>query len=499
MHSVLLYAHSELKWLTPGLAEELRARYDSDTILVCNTEQDRDFYRAKHPSTFKTILRSAVDYGSLQLDVGSESDVFREARKLEREFNFRFTDLIMNDRHMGIGFSPGGLKFAVSKWSRLSNYAKAVRTFSTRLRMDQREIEDHNISLIINPPKSMCVVARHMGIPVRFFTAVGYDDYFSWFSNEYMESNILRSVFDQTNGQQAPTLKDHYPIYKRTRTDMLDRARLTRMLREFAYEVTRYHYYRLRGYEKARGMVPFGQASAHYNTWAGFRELKRTRPRSLSNIKGRKYIYFPLGTEPEVTLTRDSPEFNHQEFAIQAIAKELPAGALIVVKEHLSTIGNRPRDFYRDLAKIPNLVFLDPTESGLAVMREAVCVATLNGTSGFEAAVQGISSIVFGCHARYLVVDHAHEVRSWHELRNLIDKVFYDHEDAFALEVRKRDGRRLLQATVSTSVDCVDMASQTAGNASAVKEIVDLLLETLKPIAPASKPSENSMPTATVN
>lgn len=479
--TVVVFAHSEQRGFLPHLARELKSRWDCRVMLIVNTAQDASHYAMQEAGTFDEILTSRSRLDSLLEPLADEFAIYEDARRLEAELNFRFTYLLLNDRHLGIGFSPGGLGYAESRWSRAATYAKALRSLSSQVEFSRRLLDQHDVALMINPPKACCVVAANAGVPYRYFTAVGYDDHHSWFVNEYMESNLLAAAFRAALPAGRKKLVDHYPIYQKTREDMLRRASSMRMAQNVAYEVLRYYYYCYKGYEKAKGMLPFGQAMAHFRIWSGFRELRSLSLKRLSDLAGKRFIYFPLSVEPEVTLTRDSPEFVHQEYAIHALAKELPAGVFLAVKEHIPAIGHRPLGYYRDISRIPNVVMLDPLERGLDAIQQSQFVATLNGTSGFEAVVNGVSSLVFGSHARYLAVPHAHEVASWHDIRGLVDRIIAERDDAVSKARRLEDGSRLLEAVAATSVDCAGIDFGRAFPESALSAIADLLEKTMEP------------------
>ena len=66
-----------------------------------------------------------------------------------------------------------------------------------------------------------------------------------------------------------------------------------------------------------------------------------------------------------------SPEYFYQLSCIAALSRDLPAGAILVVKETLAATGRRPRDFYAQIKEFKNVVMLDIRELGLEVVRAA--------------------------------------------------------------------------------------------------------------------------------
>ena len=122
---------------------------------------------------------------------------------------------------------------------------------------------------------------------------------------------------------------------------------------------------------------------------------------NLDNVSKYKYIFFPLQTEPEISVSGIANDFFFQLSAINLIARDLPANYRIIVKEHLLAIGRRPTNFYGQIRSLKNVLIADPTEHGVDYVKRSVVVAGLTGTSSWEAAVMGIPVISFSKNNAY--------------------------------------------------------------------------------------------------
>ncbi|HEY7609108.1 MAG TPA: hypothetical protein VIF14_07740 [Alphaproteobacteria bacterium] len=475
--SVLFFASPAASGFVPQLAEWLKARRGARVVLVANTEQDRDFYQRRHPGLFAEIATIHSLYTSLLEPLDDETRWIDEAAALERRFGFRFTHLLMDDRHLGLGFSAGGTRYPETRWARLGTRAKAIRAFVLQLRFLEKLIVAHKTTLIVNPTKTAAVIARALAIPMRVFTNCTYRSYYTWAVNEFLEIEMLPAAFARASAAELTILDRQHDYYVRERTEMLNRFRFGTMVRLAAVDTLRYFYWVLRRYEKRLGRLPLEQIGIHYRVWSEFRALRRHRLWRASELENRRFVYFPLSVEPEITLTRESPEFCHQAYAVHAIAKELPPDTLLAVKEHVFTIGMRPKSFYRDLARIPNLVFVDPLEWGLDVIRRAAVVATVNGTSGFEAAVLGKPVLAFGVHSKYNILPHVRVVEGWRDMPAAIADVLAAAD--LPPEARSRDGRRFLNALVGVSVDCAGASFRAVLPETMLDQIAALLERSL--------------------
>ena len=76
----------------------------------------------------------------------------------------------------------------------------------------------------------------------------------------------------------------------------------------------------------------------------------------------KSFVYYPLHHEPERTILFSSPFHTNQIEVIRDIAKSLPVGYKLYVKEHFSMKLNawRKISFYKEILDLPNVVFVHP-------------------------------------------------------------------------------------------------------------------------------------------
>ena len=106
-------------------------------------------------------------------------------------------------------------------------------------------------------------------------------------------------------------------------------------------------------------------------------------------LESTKYIYFPMHKEAELAQTYQSTLWHDQRNTVRVLASMLPSGYKLLVREHRMNYGNRPTSFYRQMAKIPNLVMIDAFDSQFKYLRHADLVVTENGSSGLEGLLLG--------------------------------------------------------------------------------------------------------------
>ncbi len=135
-------------------------------------------------------------------------------------------------------------------------------------------------------------------------------------------------------------------------------------------------------------------------------------------------IFLPLHQEPERSLLIAAPFFTNQIETIRHVAKSIPMGHTLVVKEHPSqgpARGWRQISDYKDMLDIPNTIFLHPSISSEEIIQKSSLVISVGGTSSFEAAFYGKPSIIFA-DMDYALLPSVSRLKSLNELPNLISE-----------------------------------------------------------------------------
>lgn len=111
----------------------------------------------------------------------------------------------------------------------------------------------------------------------------------------------------------------------------------------------------------------------------------------------RRFVYFALQLQPEMTTSALGGPFKDQALAIESLARLLPDDVAIYVKENpkQGAYMRGPMFFHR-LKRIPNLVFMPSHASTHELTARAEFVATISGTVGWEAVRQGKPALVYG-------------------------------------------------------------------------------------------------------
>jgi hypothetical protein len=113
-------------------------------------------------------------------------------------------------------------------------------------------------------------------------------------------------------------------------------------------------------------------------------------------VPGERFVLFPLHFQPEATTLVQAPLYVDQLALLRDLAASLPVGHRLYVKEHVSSRGRRPLEFYNAIRAIPAARLLGPDEDTWALIRAAAVVAVITGTVGWEALMFEKPVVTFG-------------------------------------------------------------------------------------------------------
>jgi hypothetical protein len=148
--------------------------------------------------------------------------------------------------------------------------------------------------------------------------------------------------------------------------------------------------------------VPDPLRRLYFTAWRNPRQAARTREffqeRYVheADLAGMRYAFFPLHTEPEVSLLVYGRPYVNQIEIIRMLAISLPVDMVLVVKEHPWMIGKRPHSAYEKMLNIPRVRFADPKLEARTLIEHAEVVSVITGSVALEAAILGKPVITFG-------------------------------------------------------------------------------------------------------
>jgi len=198
------------------------------------------------------------------------------------------------------------------------------------------------------------------------------------------------------------------------------------------------------------------------------------------------FVLFPLHVQPEAATMLLAPMYIDQPALVKQIARSLPIGHKLYVKEHPNMLGERSLSYYDRFDDLTNLKLIHPLVDAHRMIRESDMVTTIAGTAGLEALFLETPVMAFG-KVHYDVMDMVYDGGDPDDIADCIYHGLheYEHDEA--------ELRRYLTAMFAESFDIPgsDFASSDRGaveRAEAIYPEIEPYLEQ----APGNEPQEQT-------
>jgi hypothetical protein len=461
MKNIVIWDVLSFNWLWLPLAKKLKKNSGAKIHFICSTPQRVEFRKQEDKEriidSFITTNHFFDEYDNCNDTFG---DIISKARYHEDKYNTLVVDILQSDRHLGRGFSAAGVGHPRSELSNKATYIKSLALFNKIVKFWEEYFNRVKPDLIIGISsaivgKTCSVIARKRGISIRALIIARYQSYFYWVTDEYYSTKLIeknfKSIANYSESVEVPIKRPLWSNknYKRHLQYKSKKFLIGQIANQIKRHISR----------KCKRIITMGNYKLSEDINYLWRMHKMTKcidtwqTVSMDKLDRLSFVLYPLHKEPESSVGMLSPEFNEQMALIELLAKNLPAGTFLVVKEHLIALGRRPKEFYSILSEIPNVSLLHPYEDASEAARKARAVAVITGTLGTEAAITGIPVISFGIHNNFNFLPHVHVVESWKELRPLLAKLCGEEDTEDAKKRRKEDGMKYLAALKASSVD----------------------------------------------
>lgn len=141
-----------------------------------------------------------------------------------------------------------------------------------------------------------------------------------------------------------------------------------------------------------------------------------------------RYFYYPLHIQPEATPDIVAMYYSNQLELISQIARSLPFGTKLVVKEHPNASGAETLKRLLWIRKQNNVVLVPPRTSSKDLIKGSLGVITIAGTVGIEARLENKPVLLFSDVYYSALIDHVYRVTDFNELSKTLQHFLRDPE-----------------------------------------------------------------------
>jgi len=398
-----------------GLPKSLQEKYNFDIYAIIDvTDKQKKFFNKQelikfskiwyfHDHILKTIEKPDTEYLKL----------------IEKKYKIDLLSLISNERF----FSKWNQYYEFSSDEKLSILEQECKLFEKILDEVQPDFlitaltnlhHNHLFYEICKARGIKVLMLRQSFFLGKYIISSEYDSIGNTQSNDKFHFNSRVDIQNYLKkydfAKRNVSLKTVSTSYGKTsKTDYL-KAILKFLLSSNTNNKTHYTYYGRSKFTVLRGTI-FKIIKKRFREFFINKNLIR-------DIKNKKpLIYFPLQIEPERGLQIQAPNYTNQIEVITNIAKSLPQGYELYVKEHPASIFREWRSVhdYKTIMKLPNVKLIHPSVKSSDLIKKSSLVITISSTTGLEAAFYNKPSIIFSG-MDYSILPSVHKIKAIDEL-----------------------------------------------------------------------------------
>lgn len=336
--------------------------------------------------------------------------------------------LITCDRELGWGFMSGGI-YARTKLRKLTNNNDEVRWRYVINMLDYyyTKFSNKNLDFVFFNEFTMTYelgayfIAHALGIPCFCISFSRFGNVFIIDDNPYNIFTSVAKLFEASKTDKNILQKKHIEKATRYLEEFLKspdipsyskffkkkaktQSSWTNLFKTLSMDLARwvaisFGLYGTRGFLRQRNGLDILRTSL--SVFIGTRKLLLGIGFEDYNIYlGDNYIYYPLHVEPESSTMVQADKLTNQLTVIEQIAKSMPAGYKLLVKEHVPMLGMRPKGFYDKIRNMPDVHLITPFADNFALIKNSKLTVVITGTAGWEAILLSKPALVMG-HTQY--------------------------------------------------------------------------------------------------
>ena len=389
------------------------------------------------------------------------TQILKEALYYEKKYGFLYLrDIIMQDRNYStkyIDYSP----FYVGDNNIINDLNSIYQNINNIYEYFEGIINKYEVLFAIMRPDTiyqapLVNVLENEKILVTVPQSSRLKTYGSWVYGAYRRDNYIKSKIKNIN-KLDKDISELNPVIARYTNNRfnkgLEGSSYKLLVKDFIYETVDRSIFLYRGIIKLKMLErrPFsGWIKKRYNTFKISRWIEKS---NIDKVTGQKFVLFMLGVQPEINSHSLAREFWDERAIIQQTALSLPAGNKLLLKEHPAGIGNKSINFYKNLAKIPNLYLVPANYNSLYLISESSLVVTIAGTAGIEASLLGKPALILTNRVWYNFLSNIYIASN---ITNIGSKI----NEALNMEISSeqviKEAKILFQAVKNNSFDAKD-------------------------------------------
>jgi len=314
-------------------------------------------------------------------------------------------------------------------------------------------------------------VAKSRGVPTLMFYSIASLERILPFTNYKTVNQTVLETYkaikqknliaedlpsDIQNYLRKHSLSNHtdvMPSYLKERLEVKKELTLYKKIRLILYKIKTFSFKSLKirkrqeapmNYLKIPNTAIYKSNGLNIKQWNAYKANASNFKKALTSQYNRltttfdpakKFIFIPLQFQPERTSCPEGGRYTNQLLMIKMLSRFIPDDWKIIIKENPSQLlpdtmhGERGRTsyYYNEILDIKNTELVSIETNQLSLIDNCQAVATLTGTSGFEAIVRGKPCLSFG-NAWYKGCEGTYPIKNNNDLTIAIQSIKLNNE-----------------------------------------------------------------------
>ncbi len=416
-----------VKNIEPLLAKYLKNKTKLKVIILAKTLQDKRYLEKNFKSYY-----DIVSYNSKDIDASNyenkalNESIEKNALEIEKKYNSSIYRMYFTSRVVGRGFfASGGVRHPRNKTHHYASNNKILSMAINDINFWENLFETHDIKLALNlSPHAHKIALKYKVCSLTIYECK-FSNAYGWSDNIRLGPKVSIKDFNNIKTKNIVPVKINKPYqgYLNARKKEKDRLKLTKVFYYSFRKILQYFHGTIKKYRKINNSFLLDEFLYIWRWRNSFLKSNKLVQTNLASLRNKKFIFFPLLTEPEIALHGTADDFFFQLSSINLLSRDLPADYVIVVKEHVLAMGRRPESFYRQIIDLKNVLFADFNEWGIDYVKQSAAVACITGTAAWEAAVIGKPVITFSKNNEFNFLKHVFVVKNFDNLRPIFNDI----------------------------------------------------------------------------
>lgn len=381
-------------YINLGIISELNKLGKFDFVGIITTHQDMSFFQKQNFVQFKKLLYYPECY------IGKSSFNINNLKKIEEKFNLKLWLDIFAERSF-YKFWTDFHKFSREEIliiieNSILFYIDILEKFQPKAILMQQGGENVSNLIFYRIAKKMNIkILMPNGLHVKNRIHISNNLTSNEISEKFEKSKICFKDSERKFNKKFIEEDDHLGTLKTVASFDSSIATFSQKINHYIKRLTN----DLEPTYNNIGKTKFGLIKYRFNNFFEVRKREKfLEGNSIKKINDKKFLYFPLQSEPESTVLAISPFYSNQISLIEMIAKSIPIDSVLYVKEHPIQKEKLWRSVgeYKKIIDIPNVKLLHHNINSLNLIEKSQGVITISGSTGFEALFLQKPVILFG-------------------------------------------------------------------------------------------------------